>query len=127
MQPRTQEDVLDHVEIGQQRKLLVDGPDARSEGSGRRVEPDRLPIKQDRAGVRLFRAAQQAHQGRLAGAVLAHDRVDLATGRCKRHTAHCPDAAERLHDVRGADEHPALDGGHPAVSGPGRSRRAWLT
>src|SRR5690606_6285197 len=41
-------------------------------------EADLLAVKQDRARVGLIDAGDNLHQGRLAGAILAHQRVDLA-------------------------------------------------
>ena len=38
----------------------------------------RLAVDQDLAGVRVDQAVEDVHQGRLAGAVLADQRVDLA-------------------------------------------------
>ena len=66
------------VEVGDQRRLLVDRHQAGAAGVGRRADVARLATDQDAAGVGADRAGQDLHQCRFAGAVRAHQRVHLA-------------------------------------------------
>ena len=71
-------DVLGHGEVGEQVDLLVDGADAgllRLAGTRERDLPAR---HQDLTGVDRVDPGQRLDQGRLAGAVLPHQRVHLA-------------------------------------------------
>ena len=70
-------DVLADREVGQQRLLLEHHADAVAGGVGGAGEARRLAAEQDRAGVGLVDAGQDAHQRRLAGAVLADQAHDL--------------------------------------------------
>ena len=84
-------DVLRDRQLAEQRGLLIDRRDAeRLRGRGR--EPrERLAIERDLTGVRLHRAGEDLDERRLAGAVLADERVDLAGAQLERR------ALERLH------------------------------
>ena len=75
---RGQAEVGGDVEVGDQRRLLVDRHQPGAPGLGRRVHVARLAADQDAAGVRADRAGQDLDQRRLAGAVRAHQRVHLA-------------------------------------------------
>ena len=72
------EDVLGDREVGEERRLLVDDGDAGVARVGGAVEVDRLAVDQHVAGVGPVDAGQQLHERRLAGAVLADQRVHLA-------------------------------------------------
>ncbi len=72
------EDVLGHRKIGGERRLLVDDRDAARCRDPRVVALLRLAADQDLAGVARDLAGQDAHQRRLAGAILAEQRMDLA-------------------------------------------------
>ena len=72
------EDVLGHRQVGEQRGLLVDHRDARGLGGGGGGEVDVLAAEAEDAGVALVDAGHDLDQGRLAGAVLAHQGVDRA-------------------------------------------------
>ena len=73
-------DVLGHGEVVDQHEVLVDHADAQLDGLAGRVDHLRLAPDQDLALVGLLQAVEHLHQGRLAGAVLAHQGVDLALG-----------------------------------------------
>ncbi len=72
------EDVLGHRKVGGERRLLVDHRDA-ARGRDPRVEALLgLAADQDLPGVSRDLAGQNPHQRRLAGPILAEQRVDLA-------------------------------------------------
>jgi hypothetical protein len=73
-----QEDVLGDVAVRQQVELLVDDADARALGLERMRERHLLAEELDLALVGRVGAAQDFHERRLAGAVLADQGVDLA-------------------------------------------------
>ena len=59
--------------------MLVDHADPLRDGVRRRRDGDWLAAEQDLALVGRDQAVQDVHQRRLAGAVLAKERVDLAS------------------------------------------------
>jgi hypothetical protein len=61
-----------------QHEVLVDHPDAGRDGGTRIVERHDPAVDDDLALVGLVEAIEDVHQGRLAGAVLAEQGVDLA-------------------------------------------------
>ena len=87
------EDVLRHVEIGEDRRLLVDGGDPGPLRLARALEGRLLAVDADDAGVRRVDAGHDLDQRRLAGAVLAQQRVRLARVERQR------DVVERLRRV----------------------------
>ena len=72
------EDVLRRRQVGHQVQLLMDYADAQLLRAARRADFDRLAIEQDLALVGLVDAGEDLHQRRLAGAVLAHQRMHFA-------------------------------------------------
>ena len=80
-----------HVEIVEEVELLVHEGDARRHGAGDRELRMRRAVDADQPFARLDDAAQDLHQGRLAGAVLADQRQHLAALDAQA------DAIERLH------------------------------
>ena len=66
-------DVLADREIGEQRLLLEHHADALAVGVGGVLNDDGLSADEDLARIRLVDAAQDLHQRRLAGAVLADE------------------------------------------------------
>jgi hypothetical protein len=91
--PVAHEDVLGDVEVGIDRRLLVDGGDAVPLGVGRAAQGDLLAVDDDRSLVRRVDSRHDLDEGRLAGPVLTHQRVDLARVEGQR------DAPERLGGV----------------------------
>jgi hypothetical protein len=93
-----EDDVLGHGHHRDEHEVLVDHPDPRLDGVARRAERDRLAVEQDLPGVRLVEAVEDVHQRRLAGAVLAQQRVDLALLNVERDVVVGNDAREHLAD-----------------------------
>ncbi len=87
--------VLGDRQIRRQHDLLVDQHDAAPLGVDRTFQFDRRAVELDDAAGRREVAAEDLHQGRLAGAVLADDRVDLAGADADRHVAQDLDRPER--------------------------------
>ena len=81
-----QQHVLGDGQVGDQVDLLVDGADACRLGGRRRGEVPFLAVHGDRAAVDRVDACERLDQGRLAGTVLAHDRVHLAREETQTHT-----------------------------------------
>ena len=71
------EDVLGDAEVGEDHRLLVDRDDTVALRLGRRAQRDELTVEAHFTGVGLMDAGHRLDQGRLAGAVLADERVDL--------------------------------------------------
>ena len=69
--------VLGHGERRDQLEVLVHHADAQLDGIRRTAEVHRFAPNEDLAGVGLVQPVQHVHQGRLAGAVLAEQAVDL--------------------------------------------------
>ncbi len=94
------EDVLRHGEVREHQGLLVDAGDAQRLRIGRAAQLDLLAVHQQLAGVRAVEAGHHLDQGRLAGAVLAHQRVDLTRVEIERDAAERVRRAEALRHVR---------------------------
>ena len=73
-----QAEIRGDVEVGDEGRFLVDRHDAAASGLTRRMSDERLAADEDRAGVRPDCAGQDLDEGALAGAVGAHQGVDLA-------------------------------------------------
>ena len=99
-----QDQVLQYGEAVDQHEMLVDHADAVADRVARARHLDRPSVDQDLAGIGPMEPVEDAHQGRLAGAVLAHDAGDTAAFDPQRGAAHRLHAAERLVDP------PKLDG-----------------
>ena len=83
---RPEDDILPDGQRVEQLERLMHHAHARRDRVERRAETDLLAAQPDRSLVRPLQAVDEAHQRRLARAVLAHDRVDLADlGRKDRH------------------------------------------
>ena len=107
-----QHHVLQHGESVDQHEMLVDHADAGGDGVARVLHADRPAVDPDLARIGLVEAVEDAHQGRLAGAVLADDAGDRALLDAQRHAALGVHAAERLSiplklDRRGTLQSPA--------------------
>ena len=85
-------------EVRNERELLEDDGDAETPRIGRRLQPDRAAVDENLAGVGMLRAAQDAHQRGLAGAVLPEQHVHLAGVDRQRHVVERADSGERLGD-----------------------------
>ena len=92
-------DVLGHREVGHDAQLLVHHADAGRQRLARRAEMHRPAVDRHAAVVLAVQAGDDLHQGRLAGAVLAHQAVDLAGAQHEVDVAQGRDAAERLGDA----------------------------
>ena len=73
-----QRDVLGDSQRVEQREVLKNHADAETPGRGGIGDDYRLPLPADFAGGRLEGTVEDLHQRRLAGAVLAEERVNLA-------------------------------------------------
>ena len=112
--PRVQakHDVLGHRQRGRQAEALRDHPDAAAAGVSRASQADALPRQGDLARMRLVEAVEEADQGRLAGAVLADEPVDL------------PGEEVQVHPIVG--EGGTEPHGHPAQRGEGGGARGRI-
>jgi hypothetical protein len=90
------EDVLGHREVGEQRGLLVDDRDARGLAVGHVAEADGLSRDDELAGVGLVHPCEDLHERGLARAVLSHQRVDLTGREVDGAVREGDDRAERL-------------------------------
>ena len=70
--------VLERGHGPDQLEVLVDHADAVADGVARLVDVDRPTVDPDLAAVGAIEAGEDVHQRRLAGAVLAEQRVQLA-------------------------------------------------
>ena len=107
------------VEVGDQRRLLVDRHQPGAARLGGRMHVARLAADQDSPGVRPDGAGQDLHQRRFAGAVRAHQRVDLAGPHRQRGVAQRRDRAVVLRDAGGFQEQLV---GHCAIRRQPRTR-----
>ncbi len=115
------EDVVAHAEVGCEAQLLVDDRDAAVPRIGGRRERDGAAVELDEAGGRLDDAGQDLHQRRLAGAVLAEQRGDLAAPDVEVHALQGMDTAVGFRHVAGREHDVAGCG-----SGRGCGRRALI-
>ena len=99
-----QEYVLGDRQVGRERRLLVDHRDAVRGRDPGVVPRDQRAVDQDRSSVGRNLAGQHPHQRRLAGAVLAQQRMDLARLEIEVDAPQRPDAAERPGDALQFDE-----------------------
>ena len=119
--PADQRDVLGHGHPLDQAELLVD------EGH-RRTRPhvvDALAAQEDLAAVWLVDAGEQLDQRRLAGAIGAQQRVDLALAEVEVNFVHGQRPAEALRHAAKARRMGARSGGivgAPSVNSPPSAR-----
>ena len=73
-----QDDVLGHGQHRHEHEVLMDHADAVVDGVARSTHGHRLSVQQDLALVGTGEAVEDVHEGGLAGAVLAQERMDLA-------------------------------------------------
>src|SRR5439155_3234650 len=94
-----EEEVARRVEVVREREILVDGLDAELARLARVCDGDRSAIDRDLAGVSVVHPGDDLDQGRLAGPVVADDRVDLVRPEREVRLAQCDDTAKVLLDV----------------------------
>ena len=112
-------------------ELLVDDGDAGARGLAGAGEPHRLAVDRDLAVIVGIDAGQDLHQRRLAGAVLAHQGMDLARARREIDALEHRHIAERFADAAHGEQRWSSRVAHsdrraspvPRLAGP-RSRRA---
>ena len=90
----SEEHVLGDREVGAEVDLLVDRADPRGLALGRAGEPVLLAVDLEGSGVDGVDAGQRLDQRRLAGAVLAHERVHLPWQESQAHAVERLDAGE---------------------------------
>jgi hypothetical protein len=100
-------DVLRDAEVGEERRLLVDDGDAGVTRVVRRVEVDAGAVDEHLAGVAPDHPAQHLDERRLAGAVLPHQRPDLAGAQAEVPVVQRTNGPVRLRCVAQLD-HPLL-------------------
>ena len=93
------EDVLGDGQILEDRRLLVHGDNAQPVCGLRVGDPPRRPVDRDLALVGLDDPGQDLDERRLAGAVLADERVNGAGSDRKAHLGDCLDAAVAPRDA----------------------------
>ena len=101
-----QQHVLQHRERLHQHEVLVHHADAGGDGVRGTGEFGRAPVDLDAPRVRPIQAIQDAHQGRLAGAVLADDAVDRPLRHLQRDVAVGANRPEPLVDATQCDRGP---------------------
>ena len=113
---RPEDHVLDHGEGIHQHEMLVNHADAGGDGVLAVFDEHRPPRDPDLPLVGPIEAVQDAHQGGLAGAVLADDAVNAATPDGEAHAPVRVHASEVLFDAEKLDR-------RRAAPGPLRPRR----
>ena len=93
------EDVLRHRQVGEDHGFLVDGRHGVRLGVEGAVDVDRLAVDEDVADVRLDDAGHDLDERRLAGTVLAQERMDLAGDEVEGDVVERLDLAEALGDA----------------------------
>jgi hypothetical protein len=96
-------EVLGDAQRADKAQFLVDHRHATFEGVGRAPEADALAVEKNLAAIGPDRAAEDAHQGALAGAVLAAEGVDLAPPAIEIDAAEGADAGVFLADPEKLD------------------------
>ena len=92
-------DILGDRHIGHQIEFLMDHRDAVLQRVERGSQPNFLAFEPEGAGVRGVDAGDDLHQRRFAGAVLAHQRVDMAALETEGNIVEREHAGERLAHV----------------------------
>ena len=94
-----EDDVLRHRHHRDEHEVLEHHADPELDGPRRRVDHDRLAVQVHLALVRAVEPVEDAHQRRLAGAVLAQQGVDLALAQVEIDAVVRDDRAESLGDA----------------------------
>ena len=106
-------DVLRDRHHRDQHEVLVHHPDPVLDRGPRRAEHGRLAVDQDLALVGVVEPVEDVHQRRLAGAVLAEQRVHLALAQVEVDVVVRDDAGEALRDPTKLENGPLV---HPGDS-----------
>ncbi len=101
-----EKDVVGDAEFGDEVEFLMDDGDPGCLGVAHIGEAGGFSIDADGALVVRVDAGQDLHQRRLAGAVLAHERMDFARAQFEAHILERRDAAERFRDRFGRQNWP---------------------
>ena len=88
------------MSVGHEHEVLVHHANPGVDRLTSRPAGDVAAVERDRAGVRVVQAGQDPHERRLAGAVLADQRVNLAALHLEVRVAVRFDAAEAFSDAR---------------------------
>src|SRR5690606_105916 len=132
-QPRltADEDVLRRGEVVHQAELLMNDTDTGILRRTRAQNLDRPAVEQDLAGVRLIDPGEDLHQRRLAGTVLAHERMDFTGPKLESGLLQGMDAGKLLLDAAHDDERCSGGGpfslhSHSVRSSPSRTELVLL-
>jgi len=93
-----QKDVLREVQVRDERELLKDDRDAETTRVSGGTQPRGLSVDEDLTCVGMMRAAQDAHQRRLARSVLTEQHVHGAGVDHQRHILERADPRKRFGD-----------------------------
>ena len=107
-----EEDVVGDRQDGHQHEVLVDHADPSRDRVGRPADRDWAPVERDLTLVGRRQPVQDVHQGRLPGAVLAEERVDLARPDLEVDPIICDDARVSLRDATHLERGGGHDLGH---------------
>ena len=103
------------IEIGDQRRFLVDRHNAAPARLSRRMDGALSPAHRDRAAVRSDGASEDLQEGALAGAVRTHQGVDLARPHGQRRRPEGNDGAVGLRDPGRLEQEVSGGEGHPLL------------
>src|SRR6266545_1750625 len=98
-----EEHVVVDGQLVDQREVLVDRVDAEGPGVVHGLEGHLLAVDEEPPRIRLLEPAEDLHQRRLAGAVVADEAEHFALSQVNRHVAERLDRTEALGDVLGAE------------------------
>jgi hypothetical protein len=115
---RLDEEVLRDAEVRQERELLVHDPDARGQPVLRAGRGVRGPRHHHRPLVGQIHARDGLDEARLPGAVLAHERVDLARGDRPAHPVERDDPGKSLGDAGDLEDRRLVRRGHGGARRP---------
>ena len=111
-----EEQILRDRQIGNDVRFLMDDPNSKGVGVGGRAERLLNAVRRQSSLVGSIDALEDTHERRLSGAVLAHERENLARARCERHVIERADHPEALRDAeRGKSRRPVSLSGSVAA------------
>ena len=114
------EDVFGDAQLRKEQQLLIDDRDALGARFAGRTEMNDLVANPNFAGVGAMNSGHDLDQRRLAGAVLAEQRVHFAGAHIERNVAQHRDADERFRDATERDQW-----SHLAPSRRGARRKSY--